>query len=325
MLSAEYREFMTPSKYKHLMEIVNATREREILKKQIERGERRALDENPSPTKTQKVNECPKKGNTKGGSTQCKTCGKAHRDECYFKNNSCVTCRKVGYGTSSCLGKVSVCYKCYKLGHKRFECPELVGKKETLDTKTEVPKSKARSFHITAAKAKVKPNVVSSTFIINSIIARILFHTGANRSFVSHRFIRHPTFTLTKLPMPLEVGIGNNKSFIICVMCRDCKLNVDGEDYLVDLIPMLMGEFQVVIGMDWLSRHHAKVICFRKEIQPTSPSGRRVIIFGEKNCNPNMCSMIEAHKLLRHGRKAYLTYIRDSDKESPKIKDVPVV
>ncbi|KAJ0429061.1 hypothetical protein HanHA300_Chr17g0653071 [Helianthus annuus] len=52
MLSAEYREFMTPSKYEHLTEILNALREKEIeLKKQIERGERRAFDANPSPTK----------------------------------------------------------------------------------------------------------------------------------------------------------------------------------------------------------------------------------------------------------------------------------
>ena len=52
MLSVEYREFMTPSKYETLTEIINTAREPEIeLKKQVERGERRARDVNPSPTK----------------------------------------------------------------------------------------------------------------------------------------------------------------------------------------------------------------------------------------------------------------------------------
>ncbi|KAF5758802.1 putative transcription factor interactor and regulator CCHC(Zn) family [Helianthus annuus] len=164
MLSAEYREFMTPSKYEHLTEFVNAARERDIeLKKHIERGERRALDANPSPTKKQKPNEFSKKGNTKGGSPQSKTCGKAHRGECYFKKKPCAMCGKVGHGASNCPGKVSLCYKCYKPRHKKSECPELIGRNENTDTKTKDPKSKATSFHITAAEAKVEPDVISVT------------------------------------------------------------------------------------------------------------------------------------------------------------------
>ncbi|KAJ0827039.1 putative transcription factor interactor and regulator CCHC(Zn) family [Helianthus annuus] len=135
---------------------------------------------------------------------------------------------------------MSVSYKCYQQGHKKSECPELTGKKEGVDSKIETPKSKARSFHITVAEAKMEPDVVTGTFTVNSIPTRILFDTGENKSFVSHRFIQHLSFTLTKLLMPMEVKVG--KSFIVCDMCRDCKLNVDGEDYLVDLIPMSMGE-----------------------------------------------------------------------------------
>ncbi|XP_035845772.1 uncharacterized protein LOC118492098 [Helianthus annuus] len=67
MLSAEYREFMTPSKYETLTEIINTAREREIeLKKQIERGERRAIDVNPSPTKKARTTESVKKTDAKG-------------------------------------------------------------------------------------------------------------------------------------------------------------------------------------------------------------------------------------------------------------------
>ncbi|XP_022032716.1 uncharacterized protein LOC110933818 [Helianthus annuus] len=123
MLSAEHREFMAPSKYGHLMEIVNAAREREIrLKKQIERGKRRVLDVNPNPVKMQKPNEILKKGIIKLGTPQCKICGKAHRGECYFKNKPCPTYGKVGHVVANCPRKVSVCYKCYKPGHKKSEC-----------------------------------------------------------------------------------------------------------------------------------------------------------------------------------------------------------
>ncbi|KAJ0578601.1 putative nucleotidyltransferase, Ribonuclease H [Helianthus annuus] len=326
ILSAEYREFMTPLKYETLTEIINTAREREIeLKKQIERGERRAQNVNPSPTKKAKTSETTRKMDAKGGSPSCKVCGKGHKGECRFRDKPCPICGKTGHTASLCPGKVSVCYKCYQPGHKKSECPDLVGKKDTKESPIEAPKAKARSFQLTAAEAKAEPDVVSGIFAINPITARVLFDTGANKSFISHGFIRHPSFVLTKLSVPLEVEIGDIKSFIVCDVCQGCKLSIDDEEYLIDLIPMSMGEFQVVVGMDWLSRHHAKVVCFRKEIKLTSPSGKHVTIFGEKGGKPIICSMLKAHKLMKHGCKAFMIYANEPEKESLKFGDVPVV
>ncbi|XP_022002854.1 uncharacterized protein LOC110900251 [Helianthus annuus] len=279
--------------YETLTEIINVAREREIeLKKQVERGERRAHDVNPSPTKKARTNEIVKKSDAKGGSPSCKICEKGHKGECRFKDKPCPICRKTGHMASSGPDKVTVCYKCYRPGHKKSECPELVGKNDGQDTKGEAPKVKARSFHLTATEAKIEPEVVSGIFA---------------------------------LPMPLEVEIGNNKSFIICDVCQNCKLNIDNEEYSIDLIPMSMGEIQVIVGMDWLSRYHAKVACFWKEIKLTSPSGKHVTIYGEKGGNPVVCTMLEVHRLMKHGCKSYMVYASESEKESPKIGDVPVV
>ncbi|XP_035832044.1 uncharacterized protein LOC118481056 [Helianthus annuus] len=261
MLSAEYREFMTPSKYETLTEIINAAREREIeLKKQVERGERRTQVVNPSPTKKARVNDSSKKQEGKSSSPSCKVCGKGHKGECRFKDKPCPICGKTGHTAALCPGKVSVCYKCYQPGHKKSECPELSGKREDKSAHTEAPKAKARSFQLTAVEAKTELDVVS-----------------------------------------------------------------DDEEYPIDLIPMSMGEFQVVVGMDWLSRHNAKVMCFRKEIKLKSPSGKSIIIRGEKEGKPVMCSMIKAYKLMKHGCRAFMIYANEPSKGSLKIEDVPVV
>ncbi|XP_021980024.1 uncharacterized protein LOC110876156 [Helianthus annuus] len=110
MLSAEYREFMTPSKYETLTEIINAAREREIeLKKQIERGERRAQEVNPSPTKKARVTDSSKKQEGKSSTPSCKVCGKGHKGECRFKDKPCPICGKTGHTAVLGPGKVSVC------------------------------------------------------------------------------------------------------------------------------------------------------------------------------------------------------------------------
>ncbi|XP_022032808.1 uncharacterized protein LOC110933917 [Helianthus annuus] len=154
--------FMTPSKYETLTEIINAAREREIeLKKQVERGERRAQVVNPSPTKKARVTDSSKKQEGKSNSPSCKVCGKGHKGECRFKDKPCPICGKTGHTAVLCPGKVSVCYKCYQPGHKKSECPELSGKKEDKGAHTEAPKAKARSFQLTAVEAKTEPDVVS--------------------------------------------------------------------------------------------------------------------------------------------------------------------
>ncbi|XP_035841302.1 uncharacterized protein LOC118488191 [Helianthus annuus] len=126
------KEFMNPSKYETLTEIINVAWEREIeLEKQIERGERRAQIVNPSPTKKAHTRESSKKQEGKSGSSNCKICGKGHKSECRFKDKPCPICGKTEHTAALCPGKVSLCYKCYQPGHKKFECPELIEGKMT--------------------------------------------------------------------------------------------------------------------------------------------------------------------------------------------------
>ena len=65
--------------------------------------------------------------------------------------------------------------------------------------------------------------------------------TGANKFFVSYELIRHPLFILSKLPSPQEVEVGDNKSFIVCDICRNYEIEINGEKFHIDLIPMKMG------------------------------------------------------------------------------------
>lgn len=63
---------------------------------------------------------------------------------------------------------------------------------------------------------------------------------------------------------------------------RNCTLTLDNHAFLVDLMPMVIGSFDTIICMDWLSHTHVKVLCFEKVLRPPLPNGEPLIIHGDK-------------------------------------------
>ncbi|KAD6119725.1 hypothetical protein E3N88_10996 [Mikania micrantha] len=186
-------------------------------------------------------------------------------------------------------------------------------------------KDQDRAFQITADEAKDAGDVVTGTFLVNSVPAYVLFDSGASKSFISTKFTHHASFVLEKLIAPLEIEVADSKSFLVFDVYRNCKITIEDEEYTIDLIPMLLGEFDVVVGMDWLSSNQANIVCNRKIIQLLSPSGKEVIIHGEKKDGVVICSMIKALKYIKRGGKSYLAYVVDMEKEMKKLEDIPIV
>ena len=54
--------------------------------------------------------------------------------------------------------------------------------------------SRAKVNHITAETAQEEPELVLGTFLINSILASVLFDTGASHSFITEIFVKNITF-----------------------------------------------------------------------------------------------------------------------------------
>ncbi|GJX83295.1 putative reverse transcriptase domain-containing protein [Tanacetum coccineum] len=48
---------------------------------------------------------------------------------------------------------------------------------------------------------------------------------------------------------------------------RGCRLKLEGHTFIIDLIPFGYGSFDVVVGMDWLSKLRVKIVCYEKIVQ----------------------------------------------------------
>ncbi|GJY02581.1 putative reverse transcriptase domain-containing protein [Tanacetum coccineum] len=50
------------------------------------------------------------------------------------------------------------------------------------------------------------------------------------------------------------------------LMDQGATLNLLNQPFEIDLMPIKLGSFDVIIGMDWLSKYHARIICDKKVI-----------------------------------------------------------
>ncbi|GJZ48138.1 putative reverse transcriptase domain-containing protein [Tanacetum coccineum] len=95
--------------------------------------------------------------------------------------------------------------------------------------KTTTNNAQGRAYMLRDRNAHQDPNIGTGMFLLNQHLARILFDSGSDKSFGA---------TLTLLNQPFEI----------------------------DLMSIKLGSFDVVIGMDWLSKYHARIIYDEKVI-----------------------------------------------------------
>ncbi|GKA80359.1 putative reverse transcriptase domain-containing protein [Tanacetum coccineum] len=102
---------------------------------------------------------------------------------------------------------------------------------------------------------------------------------------------------------------------------------------VTDLMPTELGSFDVIIGMDWLAKYHAIIVCAEKIVR--IPFGDKILIVrGDGSSNKhgtrlNIISCTKAQEYLTKGCHVFLANItatKDEDKSKEKrLEDVPVV
>ena len=91
---------------------------------------------------------------------------------------------------------------------------------------------------------------MTGTFPVNLLPALVLFDTGATKSFVSLFFCKGFYLVKGRLDEPLEVEIADEKSRLFSDVYRGNVLEIEGVRFPIDLIPIVMNEINVIVGMD---------------------------------------------------------------------------
>nr|GEU30475.1 reverse transcriptase domain-containing protein [Tanacetum cinerariifolium] len=250
-----------------------------------------------------------------GSLPKCIKCQRHHNGPCTQK---CHKCNKVGHFARDCKssGNTKVanasrdgketptgngCFECGASGHFKRDCPKLKNRNEG--------NRNAQGWVYVVRKAKkngnapVNPdsNVVTSTFLLNNRYASILFDTGADKSFISIAFSSLVNIDPTPLGSSYDVELANGKIVRIDTIIRGCTINFQNHPFNIDLMPVELGSFDVIIGMDWLRRCHTVIVYDKKLVQ--IPYGNETLTF-----------------------HAHISAKKEEDKSEVKqLKDVPIV
>ncbi|KAL5561945.1 hypothetical protein UlMin_031692 [Ulmus minor] len=102
---------------------------------------------------------------------------------------------------------------------------------------------------------------------------------------------------------------------------------IDGRELYVDLVVLEMHDYDVILGMDWLSKYNAKIDCKKRRVL-FEPVGEKKFEFRGESKGPHtpFVSHMEAFKLLRKGCMGYLASIRNTSiEQNSKLEDIAIV
>nr|GEZ11002.1 hypothetical protein [Tanacetum cinerariifolium] len=152
-------------------------------------------------------------------------------------------------GTGS--GQKTTCYECGVQGHFKRECPKLKNN-DNHGNQGGRNNASARVYAIGRAGTDPDVNVVTGTFLLNNRYASVLFDTGADKSFVSTTFSTQINITPSTLDHCYDVELANGRIVGLNTILRGCTLNLLNHPFNIDLMPVELGSFDAIIGMDWL-------------------------------------------------------------------------
>ena len=125
---------------------------------------------------------------------------------------------------------------------------------------------------------------------------------------------------------PYTIEFANGQKTSVKDIIPGCTLGLADKTYTIDLIPLEMGSFDIVVGMDWLSSHRAEICCFEKIVRIPTPDGETLNVYGEKSGRDfKIISSIKMRKFLRKGNEAFLAHIINKKTSEKNIQEIPVV
>ncbi|GJV96529.1 putative reverse transcriptase domain-containing protein [Tanacetum coccineum] len=307
---------------------------------------------NPNTTSNLNPNKRPEiarvftagQGSYAGKLPYCGKCGRNHTDAC---PPTCHNCGRAGHnakdyrapphlasqrGPGSQGGQVSdvTCSDVAKRDTTRISV-------RTMEVKAVEVKFKATNKILRTIRGRIKETLKEITKhqpVLKEDAEHLAEYTAyvLKLCFVSYAFSKYIDIPPTTLDTNYSVELADGKSQTTKTILRGCTLNLQNHLFKIDLLPIELGSFDVIVGMDWMAEHHATVVCYVKYIRVPYRNDM-LIVQGERSGVKNksrleVISSIRTQKVLTKDVQVFLdSMMKEEETEIPerRIEDVPIV
>nr|GEZ28757.1 putative reverse transcriptase domain-containing protein [Tanacetum cinerariifolium] len=183
--------------------------------------------------------------------------------------------------------------------------------------------ARGQAYALRDGDQNLGPNVVTGTFLLNNRYARVLFYSGSDKSFVNLNFSQLIDIEPVKVDHSYEVELADGRVVSNNTILRGCALNLVNHLFEINLMPIELGTFDVIIGMDWLILHDAVIVCGKKEVHV--PLKKRTLVVKGDNYMSRLkvVSCMKVKKYVDRGSYLFVAQAVEKEPTERRLEDVP--
>jgi hypothetical protein len=133
---------------------------------------------------------------------------------------------------------------------------------------------------VAVEEAQEAPNIVIGMLLINDISVVVLFDSRASHSFIFVAYVGKHNLPLALLRCQMIVS-SLRGDMSVRQLCRKVNLKIRGVDFVTNLIVLESKGNDIILGMDWLSKHKVLIDRAKKSVKLTTPEGKEIEFVAE--------------------------------------------
>ena len=164
---------------------------------------------------------------------------------------------------------------------------------ETVDCP--MPTAPTRAYAMKASEDQDASEVIAGIFSLYDIEMHALIDPGSTHSYIciEHVFDRMPS--VEQLPYGMLVTSSLGHSIKVNRVYKNCHLMTHDRKFSADLLALSFHEFDLILGMDWLSKHRDIVDCDKKTVRLKCSDMSEVTVHGiQSGAVSNVISAMQA-------------------------------
>ena len=124
---------------------------------------------------------------------------------------------------------------------------------ETVDRP--MPTAPARAYAMRAREDQDAPRVIAGNFTLYNTEIHALIDLGSTHSYICIKQLSDKLPSVEPLTCDMLVTSPLGNSVRVNRVYKNCPITVHDREFSVDLIALPFHEFDLILGMDWLSKH----------------------------------------------------------------------